>query len=221
MLAIGLVATTLIAGCSSFPSKGTMPPPGPDGVVDASAAPDFLAVGAGGGGVAGYARKEDVLGPGNAPFPVYAEDLATVVGQMVPGKGFVPAGVDPAAVPTFRVEVAPSPGSTGTRGGQVVLYLRNDATAQAWVSVQVGGQASDYTGFWGQNRGVGCYTMPAGSRLVLLDRSPQQPGAVVVRQLYVRGQETDRSAPWMSIGKDGSVDQGTGDPDWWGGPAAC
>lgn len=47
---------------------------------------------------------------------VYGDDLRTVVGQMVPGKGFVPVGVDPATVPTFAVEVGPSvdPGSTGS-----------------------------------------------------------------------------------------------------------
>ena len=69
--------------------------------------PDFIAVAWSGSGLAGYARKDDVLSALDRPFPVYAEDLRTIVGQMVPGKGFVPAGVDPNAVPDTPVMVGP------------------------------------------------------------------------------------------------------------------
>ena len=85
-----------------------MPPPGPNGEVDASPAPDFLAVAGRDAGIAGYARREDVLSPGDGPFPVYGDDLRMVVGQMVPNRGFVPAGVDPATIPTFAAEAGPS-----------------------------------------------------------------------------------------------------------------
>jgi len=216
-----VLLTTLVAACSPLASKGTMPPPGPNGHVDASSAPDFLAVAGRDAGIAGYARKADVLGPGDAPFPVYGDDLWTVVGQMVPGRGFVPTGVDPAVVPTFAVEVGPSGSPSGEASGQVALYVRNDTADEAWVTVEVGGQRWNSTGYWGKNLGVGCYAMPAGSRLVLLDRSPQQPGASVVRAVYVRGQEADPPSLWITIGKDGSVQKGTGVPDWWGPPQSC
>ncbi|MBA3877853.1 MAG: hypothetical protein C0498_13190 [Anaerolinea sp.] len=211
----------LASGCSPLASKGTMPPPGANGQVDPSSAPDFLAVAGRDAGIAGYARKEDVLGPGDAAFPVYGDDLRTVVGQMVPGKGFVPVGVDPATVLTFAVEVGPSVDLGSTPSGQVVLYVRNDAAAEAWVTVLVNGQPWNSSGFWGQNMGVGCYAMPGGSRLVLLDRSPEVAGAGVLRQLYVRGQEVEPPSLWITIGKDGSVQQGTGVPAWSGAPQTC
>lgn len=220
VLALVLMAT-LVAACTPFASKGTMPPPGPNGQVDASSAPDFLAVAGRDAGIAGYARKADILGPGDAPFPVYGDDLRTVVGQMVPGRGFVAAGVDPASVPTFAAEVASSGSPSGEASGQVVLYVRNDASEEAWITVEVEGQRWNSTGFRGQNMGVGCYAMPAGSRLVLLDRSPEQPGASVVNAIHVRGQEAEPPSLWIMIGKDGSVQQGTGVPDWWGPPQSC
>lgn len=219
-----VIACLVAAACSPLASKGTMPPPDPNGEVDASSAPDFLAVAgrdAGISGIAGYARKADVLSPGDAPFPVYGADLRTVVGQMVPGRGFVPAGVDPASVPTFAVEAGPSGSPSGEASGRVVLYVRNDGSDQAWVTVQVAGKPWDSTGFWGQNMGVGCYAMQVGSRLVLLDRSPEQPGAIVVRMIHASEQETEPSSLWITIGKDGSVQQGTGVPAWWGASQSC
>jgi hypothetical protein len=126
--------------CAPLPSKGTMPPPGPNGVEDASAMPDFIAV----------------------------------------------AG-----------------------------------RAEAWVAVLLDGSAGDGTGFWGLNLGAGCYAMPRGSRLVLFDRDPREAGAGVVRQLYVRGQEPDPPSLWIRIGRDGTIEQGTGVPAWWGDPQTC
>ena len=219
--AIALIASVLASGCSPSATKGTMPPPGPNGEVDASSAPDFIAVAGRDGGIAGYARKDDVLGLQDSAIPVYGNDLRTVVGQMVPGRGFVPAGVDQSVVPTFAVEVAPSDGSSGPSSGQVVLYVRNDATTQAWVTVLVDGKPWDSTGFWGQNKAVGCYAMPAGSRLVLLDRPPEQAGASVIRQIYARGQEIEPPSLWISLGNDGLIQQGTGVPPWWGEPQSC
>ena len=219
--AIGLVAILLIAGCSPLASKGTMPPPDPNGVVDASSAPDFLAVAGRDGGIAGYARKEDVLGRRDAAFPVFGDDLRTVVGQMVPGRGFVPAGVDPATVPTFAVEVAPAAAPGNSASGQVVLYVRNDASAEAWVAVLVGGQPWNSSGFSSQTMGVSCYAMQAGSPLVLLDRSPRQAGTGVSRLIHVREQEREPPSLWIIIGRDGAVQQGTGVPAWWGEPQSC
>jgi hypothetical protein len=188
MLAIALAGGAVLAACSPFPSKGTVPPPGPNGQVDASSAPDFLAVAGRDAGIAGYARKEDVLGSGDAPFPVYGDDLRTILGRMVPGKGFIAAGVDPNTVPNIPVVVAPS-GQGQPDGSKVVLYVKNDSRTEINDAVLVGGQVTNGGGFWGQNMGVSCYSMPVGSRLVLLDRSATEPGAIVLREVYVRGAE--------------------------------
>jgi hypothetical protein len=188
--------------------------------VDASSAPDFIAVAGGDAGIAGYARKQDVLGPGDAPFPVFGDDLRTVVGQMVPDKGFIPAGMDPNTVPKIPVVVAPS-GQGQSDGSKVVLYVRNDSPTEIHDAVLVGGQVTDSGGFWGQNMGVGCYSMPVGSRLVLLDRSATEPGASVLREIYTRGGEHVGPSLWIVIGKEGRIGQGTGVPDWWGAPQSC
>jgi hypothetical protein len=215
-----LAALSLLAGCSPLASKGTMPPPGPNGAVDPSSTPDFLAVASRDGDIAGYARKEDVLGAGDAPFPVYGDDLRTVVGQMVPGKGFVPVGVDPDTVPRFPV-VAGASGLDPPDGSKVVLYVRNDSFVEVHDAVFVEGQIQDGGGFWGQNMGAACYSMPVGSSLVLLDRSATQPGASVVRELYARGNEEEPPSLWITIAKDGSIQQGAGVPGWWGTPLDC
>lgn len=219
LLVISLIAVA-IASCSPLASKGTMPPPGPNGVVDASAAPDFIAVAGRDAGIAGYARKEDVLAPGDAPFPVFGDDLRTIVGQMVPGKGFVPAGVDPATVPTRPVGAAPS-GQARTGNSTVVLYVRIDSKAQIHEAVLTGGEITDGADFRGETVGAACSSMAAGSRLVLLDRTLSRHGAQVVRQMYVAGSEPVVASLWITIAKDGTVDHGTGIPDWWAGVPAC
>ena len=214
-----LAALWLLAGCAPFATKGTVPPPGPNGI-DPSATPDFLAVAGRDGNIAGYARKEDVLGGVDAPFPVYGEDLRTVVGQMVPGKGFIPVGVDPDTVPGFPV-VAGASGQDPPSGAKVVLYVRNDSPTQIHDAVFVEGQIQDSGGFWGQNIGAACYSMPVGSRLVLLDRSATEPGASVVRELYARGNEQGPASIWITVAMDGSIQQGAGVPAWWGAPENC
>jgi hypothetical protein len=220
MLVIALVGGTVLAACSPFASKGTMPPPGPNSAVDASSAPDFIAVAGRDAGIAGYARKEDVLNPGREPFPVYGEDLRTVVGQMVPGKGFIPAGVDPDTVAKIPVVVAPS-GQDQPDGSKVAVYVRNDSLTEIHDAVIAQGQITASGGYWGQNMGVGCYSMPVGSRLVLLDRSATKPGASVLREIYTRGREPEAPSLWITISKDGTIGQGTGVPDWWGPPQSC
>ena len=220
MLVVALVGGAVLAACSPFASKGTMPPPGPNGALDASAAPDFIAVAGRGAGIAGYARKADVLGPGDAPFPVFGDDLRTVVGQMVPGKGFIPAGVDPNTVPKIPAVVAPA-GQDQPDGSKVALYVRNDSLTEIDDAVLVGGQITSSSGFLGQSKGVGCYAMPVGSRLVLLDRPVSQPDASVVREIYTRGGEPEAPSLWITISREGTIQQGTGVPGWWGPPQSC
>lgn len=218
-LAVAAIAV-ILAACSPFASKGTMPPPGPNGEVDPSSAPDFIAVAGQGSGVVGYARKEDVLGPADEPFPVYGEDLRTIVGQMIAGKGFVPAGVDPRTVPEIPVVVGPA-GQNPPDPTKVVLYVRNDASRVIDIAVLVGGKPGDGAGFLAQNLGAGCFSMPAGSQLVLLDRALSDPRASVVRVLYTRGSEPNGSSLWIAVNSGGAITQGVGVPAWWGAPQSC
>jgi hypothetical protein len=220
-LALAVAATAVIlAACSPFASKGTMPPPGPNGEVDPSSAPDFIAVAGPGPGVVGYARKEDVLGPGDQPFPVYGEDLRTIVGQMIAGKGFVPAGVDPRTVPEIPVVVGPA-GQKPPDPTKVVLYVRNDASMEMNIAVLAGGNLGEGTGFLAQNLGVGCYSMPAGSQLVLLDRALSDPRASIVRALYTRDSGANGQSLWIALNSGGAISQGVGVPAWWGAPQSC
>jgi hypothetical protein len=114
-----LVAASLVlllAACSAAGSKGTMPPAGPNGDVDPSAAPDFIAVAGDDSDVIGYIPKRFLFPlptttpglPHDEAWPVYAEDLRTLIGHMVQGRGFVPLGVDPESVPRDPVVDGPS-----------------------------------------------------------------------------------------------------------------
>lgn len=113
-LMIGLAVA--MASCNPFATKGTIPPPPPGGgEVDQQHLPDYISAwNREGTAIAGYVPKACLFPePGVVPMreeacPVFAEDLLTLVGHMVPGRGFVPLGADPADVPTFPVQVAPS-----------------------------------------------------------------------------------------------------------------
>ena len=94
------------------PTKGPMPDnasPPQGGPIYGSLVPDFIpALTRDGTTIAGYVPKKYLIGPLDAlpgtpsnppqqpPEPVYAEDLTTLVGHMVPGVGFVPLGASPA-----------------------------------------------------------------------------------------------------------------------------
>lgn len=197
-----------------------MPPPGPNGVVDESSAPDFIAVVGQGPGIVGYARRQDVLSPSDNAFPVYGADLRTVVGQMVPGKGFVPAGVDPNAAPRIPVVVGPAT-SQPPDNSKVVVYVRNDSPDILWDAVVVGGAITADGGYWGQNIGAGCYGMPAGSQLVIYDPSISDPVARILRVLYTRGSDAEATQLWIAASSSGTITQGVGVPPWWGTRQGC
>jgi hypothetical protein len=78
--------------------------------LDAALIPDFVAVSNRQGAIAGYIRKEDLLGKAprllDAPVPVVDEN-GMLVGSMYPGRGFVPAGEIPESVPPFEVKAYP------------------------------------------------------------------------------------------------------------------
>ena len=119
-LAMMLVVLAAV-GCAptgDLRTKGTMPPADAHGDVDPRMAPDFIGVAnPSGDGIIGWVAKEYLFHePTAAPglpelpdIPVYADDLTTLIGHMVPGRGFVPLGVDPDAVPVRPVQVGPSP----------------------------------------------------------------------------------------------------------------
>jgi hypothetical protein len=111
------------------PTKGPVPEnatPPEGGETNDALWPDFVSVwGSDGVTIAGYAPKRYLLDPGSRlmpgtpsnppqpqPVPVFGEDLATLVGHMVPGVGFVALGSS--GIPTgpsasVGPSVAPSP----------------------------------------------------------------------------------------------------------------
>lgn len=113
---VGLLASLAIcAACNIGASRGTMPPADANGHVDPSAVPDFVGYVGQTDHVIGWVPKSYFLdpaqhctGPQCDPIPVYADDLTTLIGHDVPGRGFVPVGVDPATVPALPVQVGPS-----------------------------------------------------------------------------------------------------------------
>jgi hypothetical protein len=223
-IAAAMVAVA-VSACAFSPTtgtKGTMPPPGPNGEMDPSAVPDFVAV-AGPVGIAGYVAKEAVLEPSESAWPVYSSDLRTVVGHMVPGRGFVALGVDPGSVPTFEVRVSPVEPRVSQVAGVVRVYVRNGAPVEAWVAVITLGQVQPGgAGFPGSGYvGIACLSVPDGSRLVLLNHSPVDPGAIAVKTLHVGGAPADPDGLWVDVLPDGSVQTGLGQPDWWSGDSPC
>lgn len=225
MLTMWIVVALSAGACSPFASKGTMPPPGVNAQVDASGAPDFVAVASEDGGIAGYAPKEflfpeptTVAGrPDDPEIPVYADDLRTLIGHMVPGKGYVPLDVDPSTVPTIPVQAGPSLAAPSTDSTSLTLYVRNATTQQAWFAVHlVGAQGYNNGG------GVGCFNLVVGEQLVMVDRPPQDAGALMLRIIYRRTQANERPTLWVDVGSDGAISQGDGVPAWWvGEPQVC
>lgn len=124
---------TLTVGTVAWrkPTKGPMPDnasPPQGGPTYGALVPDFVSAWARDGAtIAGYVPKRYLIGPfdplpgtpssppQSEPAPVYADDLTTLVGYMVPGSGFEPLGssVPPAGpsgsvAPTPLVSAAPS-----------------------------------------------------------------------------------------------------------------
>jgi hypothetical protein len=192
--------------------------------------PDFVAAWARDGvTVAGYVPKRYLVGgpgfvagsPGTSPQgpgePVYGEDLTTLVGYMVGGRGFVPLGVDPASVPTFLVQQGPPATAPAGPSTSLTFYVRNAATKTYWFDVI---PASDTVGEVGATIPVlvACLNVPVDGQLVMFDRPPQDAGAITLRVIYHRAQASAPPTLWVDIASDGTVKQGTGVPAWWVGP---
>jgi len=120
LLVIG-AATALAVGASAAappPTVGPIPPSAfqPGQPLRAGLVPDFVPALDRAGNIAGYVRGDALtgepgtqLGPVVAPtITVYAADLTTIVGYMIPDKGFVAVGVDPRTIQGFPVHVGPA-----------------------------------------------------------------------------------------------------------------
>jgi hypothetical protein len=222
------LAALVIAACSPVGTKGTMPPGGPNGDIDPRAVPDFIAVVVGNGDELGYVRKEFLLPapttyselPHSDPWPVYAEDLRTLIGHMVQGKGFVPLGVDPATIPNRPVHMGPYLGPP--EGAHVVtLYLRNALAATAWVASLVEGAITESAALAG-GVGVRCLTSAPGGRLLLMDRPPDDADGQTWLEIGVPVGTDEAVTLWIDIDAQGTITHGQGVPDWWSGvPQGC
>ena len=115
-----MAAATALGGGAS-PTKGRIPDEAitANGGLDIKLVPDYIVALDREGNPVGYVKRDDALGlspqptdeqgrPGDALITVYGEDLVSVVGEMVPGRGFVPAGTDSKLVPTFDIKSGPA-----------------------------------------------------------------------------------------------------------------
>jgi len=218
-----LVATTT---AGSLPTKGPIPPQAfrLDGPLDPSLLPDFVPAQGRDGQIAGYVPKAYLLGspgignttggPTGDVAPVFAADLRTLVGHMVPDKGFVPLGVDPASVPTIPVQQGPAVAAPAGPPTSLTLYVRTAAARTAWFGVV---PASDMVGAVGATIPVlvACLDVPVDGQAVMFDRPPQDAGAITLRVIYHRAQASAPPTLWVDIASDGTVRQGTGVPPWW------
>ena len=99
----------------------------------------------------------------------------------------------------------------------VAIYGRNAAPVDAWFATQPTDALAN-VGF-GRDIGVACWTVAAGSQVVMLDHSPSLGPANVVRTIATIGLQpgTDRQELWVDVAADGSVSAGPGVPAWWTG----
>jgi len=115
--AIAITPLSLAAADSSRPpTKGRVPAAAfqANGNLDKSKVPDFIPALDRAGNQVGYVSRDLAMpDPSEAgsevPIPVYADDLTTIVGSMMPGRGFVPRGARASDVPSFVVRTSENP----------------------------------------------------------------------------------------------------------------
>jgi hypothetical protein len=104
----------------------------------------------------------------------------------------------------------------------VALYGRNATIADAWFAVQPMRDPPLSVGF-GSDIGVACWSVPAGSQVVMLAGPLGQGPTVATRVIAtVDGpQVPDGRNLWVDVAADGSVSTGNGTPQWWSGASPC
>jgi hypothetical protein len=113
-VAVAVAVALLIAAVGTASAIGPQPTRGripaeafrADGSLNVSLVPDFIPALDRAGQEVGWVSIVDVgiLGSsGLDEVPVYADDLKTVVGHMIAGRGFVPQGISRDSVPRYEV----------------------------------------------------------------------------------------------------------------------
>ena len=106
-----LISATLASG--PLPTKGPIPPDAiQNGAFNKALIPDFIPALDRDGNVAGYVARDLAIpdgAPANTPIPVFGNDLTTIVGHMVPGRGFVPLGASADSVPVIPASIGGEP----------------------------------------------------------------------------------------------------------------
>jgi len=103
---LGGTTAGALAAADSAAAVGRIPAEAfrPGKPLDLRLVPDYVPVLGPDGDIAGYIRKQAMVDPDLDVKPVFAADLATLVGHMVSGRGFVRLGSDPASAPLQHVE---------------------------------------------------------------------------------------------------------------------
>jgi len=191
--------------------------------------PDFIAVGGRNGQIVGYVSKDYFLqgraGQGRGatdPWPVYGDDLRTIVGHLVSGKGFVPRGVEPDSIPDIPVVVGPSMSPSGGDSARVAVYVRVGASDRVWIaSVSSDGVITTVMSF-DAGMGVACMSLPDGGRVAVLDGDPDVGSRRERAVLNVDSGGDATSDVWVDVASSTAISNGAGVPSWWpSGPEAC
>lgn len=214
---VGVALITAIA-CTPKGSSGTAPPLEANGQFNPSQLPDFVAVAGRGQGIVGYVSNEALQDDHDRAWLVYASDLRTVVGTLVPRKGFVPIGADAAMVPDVPLVVGPDEPVPPNEPEGVLVFVRNASPTFTWMAVLLNGNRVDDSGVPGEGHiGAGCFMMPADSRLVILDRYVANAGARVLDTLFARVPGSARIPLAVDIDAHGHASIEPGVPAWWDG----
>ena len=108
-----IVAISAVSANIGSPTKGKIPDNAwrDDNALDEALVPDYIGYLDNSGEQVGWVSSVDLgLRGGGQPkavVTVYGNDLKTVVGTDVAGRGFVPLGEDPEAVPTMEIWTSP------------------------------------------------------------------------------------------------------------------
>jgi hypothetical protein len=115
--------------------------------------------------------------------------------------------------------IASSTGDSIDAPGSVVFYVRVAGSRSVWVAMTENGDRSRLGTFQGPAKvGGGCTGLPAGSSLVVLDRDPSKPDAVVLATVLTQGTPAEPAVRWIDVSVGGEIVVGSGVPAWWSGP---